>query len=562
MSITASVPEIQQIKECPKIMSLPSEIFDEVFRHLKFDKRSLYSCLLVNRFWCRKVVPLIWRRPMPYNRKKNNNHVDVGVFIPYFNEDERIGIIKGGITIPDRPRPFFNYAQFLHILDIEGIEKAAKDWLAKVAKGKQGANSDTTRSDEIIVTNITIDRMSENSTTNAMVASLLKMFMRCAINLKYLVLNPFGGYRDIPDSKIFIEGRPGLTNLRKFKIRFNSLSVIRPEHRKNIFELLNALPNVCTGIHHLDITRVRVSNPDVARMVGGVIRSQQQLFYCRFCRIDGDVDSLISMLRYQVNNLITVVFDDTDLDGVSLEPLAQCVKLEALIFRKCRNVNLEKWQILINAPFKLKLLHLSDLNDLDPDVTKAIIEKAGDNLEKIGIEMRVVPSNLEGLEAIMSNCPNVMHFSMKCMQSHIDIKTIVPIIDKFQSLTHLTILLGGQRAGTYESLVELSKINFLRLQYLELTCSDLSIEGLNFFLENCESPLTTLIIDSISEEDLEIFKKFSRERGTLKWLGVEHSKPEETPMSHYDFLKKITNLAEGLFQAFPARQLRVREKYM
>ncbi|CAG8442786.1 6489_t:CDS:2 [Acaulospora colombiana] len=548
MSTTESTPEQRLPQECPKIMlQLPLEVFDEIFRHLKFDKRSLYSCLLVNRFWCRKVVPLIWRRPMPYNQKKNGNHVDVGVFIPFFNEEERKGLMESGITIPDRPCPFFNYAQFLHILDIEGIEKAAKDWLARIAREKAQLHeicADEDRRDESPpdagVSVSAADRSPEISTTNALVASLLKMFMRCAINLKYLVLNPFGGYRDIPDSRIFIEGRPGLTNLRKFKIRFNSLSVIRPEHRKNIFELLNALPGICTGIHHLDITRVRVSNPDVARMVGGVIRSQQQLFYCRFFRIDGDVDSLISELRFQVNNLITVVFDDTDLDGVSLEPLAQCAKLEALIFRRCRNVDLGRWRSLVNAPFKLKLLHLSDLS---LDVTKAIIEKASDNLEKIG--MKIVPSNVEGLETIMNNCPNVTHFSISFVQTQIDINKVVPLIDKLQSLTHLTISLWGQKNGAYDFLIELSKINFRKLQYLELALP-FSAEGLKIFLENCRSPLTTLIIELINEEDLEIFKKFSRERGTLKWLGVEYSKPGETQMSHYDFLRKITSLAEGI----------------
>ncbi|CAG8454530.1 5921_t:CDS:2 [Diversispora eburnea] len=509
MSTQMSTPEQQEnLQEFSKIMAtLPSEVFDEIFRHLKFDKRSLYSCLLVNRFWCRKVVPLIWRRPMPYNQKKTIC-VDIGVFIPFFDESEVASLIKGGMTIPDQ------------------------------SSSEIGS----------IVSNYTIpDNMDINSPINAMVVSLSKMFMRCATNLKYLILNPFGGYRDIPDSKIFIEGRPGLTNLRKFKIRFNSLSVIRPEYRKNIFDLMNTLPNICTGIHHLDITRVRVSNPDVARMVGGVIKSQHQLFYCRFFRVDGDVDSLISMLRFQANNLITVVFDDTDLADVSLEPLARCIKLEALVFRKCRNINLEKWKTLINAPFKLKLLHLSDLSS---DVIKAIIEKAGDNLEKIG--MKIVSSNVvEGIEAIMTNCPNVTHLSINCIQPNIDTKIFVPLMSKLKLLTHLTISIWERD----EILTELSNVKFEKLKYLELA-TNFNIKGLEVFLEKCDSPLTTIIMESINEEDLNMFKKFSREKGTLKWLGVEFTKSGEISMSHYDYLRNISNLAEGYFQVFPAKQLR------
>src|SRR3954468_24391669 len=32
-----------------------------IFNELQSDKKSLYSCLLVNREWCRIVVPILWK---------------------------------------------------------------------------------------------------------------------------------------------------------------------------------------------------------------------------------------------------------------------------------------------------------------------------------------------------------------------------------------------------------------------------------------------------------------------------------------------------------------------
>ena len=34
-----------------------------IFEELHCDKSSLYSCLLVNRLWCKTVVPILWRDP-------------------------------------------------------------------------------------------------------------------------------------------------------------------------------------------------------------------------------------------------------------------------------------------------------------------------------------------------------------------------------------------------------------------------------------------------------------------------------------------------------------------
>src|SRR4051794_32288926 len=45
-----------------------------IFNELQSDKKSLYSCLLVNREWCRIVVPILWKSAW-FNDKKSEQKV-------------------------------------------------------------------------------------------------------------------------------------------------------------------------------------------------------------------------------------------------------------------------------------------------------------------------------------------------------------------------------------------------------------------------------------------------------------------------------------------------------
>src|SRR5205823_7640676 len=46
-----------------KSLQLPLDVLFEIFRHANFDRKTLYSCFLVNREWCRTAVSFLWRDP-------------------------------------------------------------------------------------------------------------------------------------------------------------------------------------------------------------------------------------------------------------------------------------------------------------------------------------------------------------------------------------------------------------------------------------------------------------------------------------------------------------------
>ena len=39
-----------------------------IIKELENDKKSLYSCLLVNKTWCAMAAPILWKNPTQYQR--------------------------------------------------------------------------------------------------------------------------------------------------------------------------------------------------------------------------------------------------------------------------------------------------------------------------------------------------------------------------------------------------------------------------------------------------------------------------------------------------------------
>ncbi|CAG8738594.1 9082_t:CDS:1, partial [Funneliformis caledonium] len=96
-----------------------------------------------------------------------------------------------------------------------------------------------------------------------------------------------------------------------------------------------------------------------------------------------------------------------------------------------------------------------------------------------------------------------------------------------------------------------------KLQYLELINFD--IKSLKGYLSKCCSPLSTIITNFIEETNLSIFLDFSKERNTLKWVGFDFIHPH--PEKYLEVYRRMNETVEGHFQIFPAKQVRIREKY-
>src|ERR1051326_8885578 len=89
---------------------LPADCLYEIFTLLKDDKKSLHSCVLVNRLWCETAMPYLWSQPFQQSTPPPASLINN--FIACLSDDEKAELVQAGIKIPavfKRP-PTFNYS--------------------------------------------------------------------------------------------------------------------------------------------------------------------------------------------------------------------------------------------------------------------------------------------------------------------------------------------------------------------------------------------------------------------------------------------------------------------
>src|SRR6266542_4933883 len=101
---------------------LTADCLEEIFEFLENDKVTLYSCLLVNRFWCKISVRIFWRIIRNYNT--------LIACLP--NESKEILYNNKIIFSTSTSKlPIFNYASFCKSLSVYNVYRNISNILYK-----------------------------------------------------------------------------------------------------------------------------------------------------------------------------------------------------------------------------------------------------------------------------------------------------------------------------------------------------------------------------------------------------------------------------------------------
>src|SRR6266496_1675645 len=107
-------------------MCFNKDVLFLIFKELKNDKKSLYSCLLVNRTWCVVAMPILWRNPGQTLLTKKAGCLLFDVTLLHLSEESR-DILKNqgynNLITETYQRPLFNYINFCKYLDLLIIER-------------------------------------------------------------------------------------------------------------------------------------------------------------------------------------------------------------------------------------------------------------------------------------------------------------------------------------------------------------------------------------------------------------------------------------------------------
>ncbi|GBB96341.1 hypothetical protein RclHR1_02730013 [Rhizophagus clarus] len=105
---------------------LPADCLNEIFEYLERKKRSLYSCLLVNRFWCEISVRILWRDVWDTKSAENRlivNSLILNTLIICLPNNSKIHLLEKGILDSTQisKTPLFDYPSFCKVLSIIDI---------------------------------------------------------------------------------------------------------------------------------------------------------------------------------------------------------------------------------------------------------------------------------------------------------------------------------------------------------------------------------------------------------------------------------------------------------
>ncbi|KAF0450259.1 f-box domain-containing protein [Gigaspora margarita] len=113
------------------MIALPNECFSDIFIKLSDDNKSLFSCLLVNRQWCRNAVQILWSGPIPLKNRKF-----IKTCLSTLNDEEQAPLKSFGLVLSNNIKPLFEYTTYIttiNILSVDGII----DWLNYEMPGPQ-----------------------------------------------------------------------------------------------------------------------------------------------------------------------------------------------------------------------------------------------------------------------------------------------------------------------------------------------------------------------------------------------------------------------------------------
>ncbi|CAG8445987.1 5395_t:CDS:1 [Diversispora eburnea] len=111
---------------------LPADCLDGILQHLHDDAGSLFSCMLVNRLWCKSVVPILWSNPWQSRQlliDSTPRPFIVRTLLSCLSEESKQIFKKNGIVFSTQTSryPLFDYVGYCQYLSPSVIDIVKKE---------------------------------------------------------------------------------------------------------------------------------------------------------------------------------------------------------------------------------------------------------------------------------------------------------------------------------------------------------------------------------------------------------------------------------------------------
>ncbi|KAF0449621.1 hypothetical protein F8M41_002496 [Gigaspora margarita] len=89
--------------------ALPLECYYAIFNNLRHNHKSLFSCALVSRHWCRIIIPILWNEPGYHFKDKRL----IRILFLTLNAEEQTLLIPFNISLPSHQKTLFEYTSYI-----------------------------------------------------------------------------------------------------------------------------------------------------------------------------------------------------------------------------------------------------------------------------------------------------------------------------------------------------------------------------------------------------------------------------------------------------------------
>jgi hypothetical protein len=487
---------------------------EEVLQYLIEDPGTLYSCILVNRSWCRLTIPILWSDPFNNIKRKNPNNANLSIrtFISCLDDSEKFSLTNEFIKIPNSwKETLFDYPKYLKIFKYDHFGKLLENFVRMNYKLLIEVKTDLNKI-YMIITSVIMEMIFKKS--------------RKLITLQY-IHDHISSQRTIYTLDLLLysyndgEGRKNsryvslkkLTTLKFFAycIHEESYTIIWPKFFNTLAKLAKNIQEIF--IHFPSDDEIDYDLKKVYPAIMNLIKSQRNL---KSLEIN---ESHCSKMDQKIINSLILTQSNT-LTNFKINGEIKFIYLIQLL-ENCKN---------------LKSIHMNKLNNYGgiPKDIKKLIKSSTTSLEKfchwnphllfqyqtnnadyeITLTLKMISKNLRKFacnyicddisNTIKNYCINLSHLCLFITY------------DTFEKISSLLPFLNN----LYYLYLESSKVDIILLKsnMLQLLSSSLpnslkhlslnlfiSLEFLKFFLINCNIHLNTLELYNIQDVNYKIF---------------------------------------------------------
>ncbi|CAB4405856.1 unnamed protein product [Rhizophagus irregularis] len=500
---------------------LPIECISHIFESFQ-DNKNLYTCLLVNRFWCRIAIPILYKTPFTRNQERNKSQRSkiISTYLSCLSNEEKIHLMKNSnnkILIPLNNNQLFDYPVYLEEFCNLSLQDMIIHWIILMIKQDFSIEQ---RKIFHLINNILYPLLISKS-KNLLYLNLINVNSNNDNNNN----NHF--HFDIPDIFTFFAFTPGLTNITRldFKLYKNNSNLLL-----NIINLFDIIPSLCKNIQLINFNSKLSFNDNDNRItlrkaLCGIIRNQRDLkkLYLRF---KGETLNNIIMptLELQSINLTHLYFKKLRLNDDVMDSLANFLSLKVLGFESCYIIttsdNQDRYDnnnlITNNSNFQLEKLYLVEnmSRHMISDIKCLIIRYFSISLQELILD----ELNFDIVKIISNFCSKIKRLILLATEyESIDLYNLLINLKYLKNLTlwyvndHTIKVLGNYLPNT-----------LLHLSFIHLICLPF-----NDFLKDCNIPL----------ESIEIFNLIMNSNNSN---SSDHFKPISDYIKiHYNHLKVI-----------------------